>query len=63
MDSEINIIAGTVTLGLGIISFYFGGRYAQSKLVAKLIIEAMADDKITPEEGQKIAAAIKKLVG
>ena len=62
MESEINIIAWSITLLLGILSFYFGGRYAQSKLVAKLVVEALADDKITPEEAQGIAKAIKKLI-
>ena len=61
MDT-IELIAGLITLGIPILSFYFGGRYEQAKLLAKMSIEALEDNQITPEEAAKIAALVKKIL-
>ena len=58
----IELIAGIVTIGLGIASFKFGAKYQQLKIVAKLSVDALTDDRITVEEAQLIAAAVKKLL-
>ena len=59
---EIELIAGIVTIILGIASFKFGAKWQQLKIVAKLSVDALTDDKITREEAQQIATAVKKLL-
>lgn len=61
MDT-IELIAGVVTIGLGIASFKFGAKWQQLKMVAKLSVDALTDDKISVEEAQQIATAVKKLL-
>ena len=61
MDT-IELIAGIVTIVLGIASFKFGAKWQQLKMVAKLSVDALTDDKISVEEAQQIATAVKKLL-
>jgi hypothetical protein len=55
------IIAYFITAIIGVVGSVFGTKYAAIKKVFKVIIDAAEDERITPEEVQKIILAIKSL--
>lgn len=55
------VIAYLITAVLGVVGSIFGTKYAELKKVFRIIVESAEDEKITPEEVQKIIIAIKGL--
>lgn len=64
MDFLTPDIIGTVaTLILGVAGTFLGTKYSALRKALKTIMDAAEDDKITADEVQQIALAVKPLFG
>jgi hypothetical protein len=56
------IIAGAVTVILGVIAYYQKARYDAAKDLLKEVSEAYQDNTITPEEWKKIMKEVNDFI-